>query len=487
MNFVEIETLFVLPLMLAAYWLLPRKTNWQNAGLLLLSWVFYMAWDWRWLPLLWVGTAIDFFSARYMERHKDVVLKRRYALATSVTWNLGVLCYFKYANFFLDSGANFLSWMGFTASAPVLSVVLPLGISFYTLQRLSYVFDVYSGREKAASSLLNFAVYASYFPQLTAGPIARASELLAQLNEPRRLTADLVAKGAGAFLLGYALKAWLADSLGDHVVDRVFAEPSSWSVAAHWFALFGYALQVFGDFAGYSLIAIGCSRFFGIELPTNFEHPFLSRSLPEFWRRWHITLNRWLFDYIYSPLTTSRGWFRGRMDVALMITFLISGLWHGAAATFVLWGAIHGVGMVVQRRWDEKYRSWCRRDRRFVQWRKGFAYAACAWALTQLVFVLSLLPFRAGSVSRLGEFTAGMFGNGGTQHFDTWWVDVGDLLLGIGLVALYHFSGTRSGAALQARFFSLPAPVRGSVYGACIVYLLVFVPVGAGTFIYQQF
>ena len=404
-----------------------------------------------------------------------------------MSWNLGALIYFKYTNFFIDSAATLLTALGMNPSFPTLQIILPLGISFYTLQRISYVVDVYNGRESACRSLLQFLLYAGYFPQLTAGPIARASELLRQFGTARALVADNIARGAGEFLLGFALKSWVADTIGAMIVSPVFDSPASWSTATHWVAVAGYAFQVFGDFAGYSLMAIGCSRLFGIELPVNFNHPFLSRSLPELWRRWHITLNRWLFDYIYGPMSTSRGWFRGRMDVALIITFLASGIWHGAAFTFVLWGLWHGVGMVIQRRWDETYRGWCRTDKRFVQYRKGAIYGAAAWLLTQAFFLLSLIPFRATNTAMLTQFGKGLLHSSGTATLELGTIPTLNVLLAIGLVIGYHFTGIARTAALWQRFLALPAPIRGAAYGLVIAYLTLFVPLSASTFIYRQF
>ena len=489
MSFVEIETIYFLPAVLLLYWLAPRRAAVQNGLLLLASWVFYSAWDWRWLPLVLAGGLIDYTVGRVIEanRAEERRAVRRWALAVSLCWNLGALAYFKYTNFFLDSAEGLLGTLGLSASLPTLSIILPLGISFYTLQRISYVADVYLGRETASRSLLQFLLFSGYFPQMIAGPIARASELLQQLGTARRLLADNVARGAGEFLLGFALKAWVADTIGAQIVNPVFDAPGAWSVGAHWLAVFGYAFQVFGDFAGYSLMAIGCSRLFGIELPVNFNHPFLSRSLPELWRRWHITLNRWLFDYIYGPMTTSRGWFRGRMDVALMVTFLASGLWHGAAVTFVFWGFWHGVGMIVQRRWDETYRGWCRKDRRYVQYRKSAGYAAGAWLLTQAFFLLSLVPFRAGDTRVLGEFARGLVAGAGERSFGLSTVPLLNLVLAAALVIAYHLTGTARVAALWQRFLALPAPVRGVAYGGVVAYLIVFVPIGASTFIYRQF
>ena len=275
--------------------------------------------------------------------------------------------------------------------------------------------------------------------------------------------------------------------MGAQVVNPVFASHASFTSGMHWLALLGYAIQVFGDFAGYSLLAIGTARLFGIELPVNFNNPFLSRSLPEFWRRWHITLNRWLFDYIYNPLVSGSGWFRGRFYSALILVFLASGLWHGAALTFIVWGLMHGIGMVVHRGWDEMFRRLCRKDRRYVTLRKSAGYAAAAWLLTQGYFLLSLIPFRAGSFGEGTAFLHGMFSSAGQQTLHLASAQTENLLLCVLLVVGLHLLELPGFTRLRDLFFRLPAPLRGTAYGLVIVYLFLFVPVGASTFIYRQF
>ncbi|MBS0612728.1 MAG: MBOAT family protein [Proteobacteria bacterium] len=488
MSFVEVEFLFFLPLAFIAYWLLPRNRIAQNGWLLLMSWVFYACWNWRLLPLLVGGALLDFGVARRLgalEGSRQGY--RRLLLGISLAWNLGALAFFKYVGFFAESFNLMLSAVGLHASVPVLHVLLPLGISFYTLQRLGYVFDVYLGRYPPCRSLLDFLLFAGYFPQLTAGPISRGNELLPQLAEPRGLLPQRLASAAATMLMGYVLKAWIADSVGQTLVDPVFADDASFSTSAHWAAIIGYMVQVFSDFAGYSLIAIGCSLLFGIELAPNFDSPFLSRSLPEFWRRWHMTLNRWLFDYIYGQLSTGRTWLRGRLDLCMMIVFLASGLWHGAAATFVLWGVMHGLGMIVHRRWDEYYRGLCRADRRYVQRRRSAGYAFVSWLLTQGFFLLSLVPFRSQSIAQTGRFFTGLVHSSGADRPDIG-ITVGiSLLLAFGTVILYHLLDLERWRRFRERFFDLPAWVRGAAYGMVVVFLMLFVPVGASTFIYRQF
>ena len=504
MSFVGIEFAFVLPAIILAYWALPRRAAWQNGFLLAVSYAFYASWSVRFVPLLLACTAVDYWAALAIERGRlrraaaeaagDGAAARagdrltRMALALSVAAGLGVLLYFKYVGFFADSLNTLLGVVGLDAGVPVLRLLLPLGVSFFTLQKLGYVLDVYHGRIEPERSPLRFALFVAYFPQLTAGPISRAASLLPQLARPRAIAPALVASGAATFLLGYALKGWIADWAGPALVDPVFAAPAEFSVLGHWMALVGYAAQVFCDFAGYSLLAIGTSRLMGIELPVNFDYPFLSRSLPEMWRRWHITLNQWLFDYIYNPLVTGQGRLRGRLDAGLMIVFLASGLWHGASLPFLLWGVLHGIGMVVHRRWDTYYRGLCRKDRVWVRRRQAAWYARGAWALTQSFFLLTLVPFRAPGFGAMADFARGLVTSAGAAV-----PGVGSLPSLINLsgaaafLLLYHLAATPRGKATWHRFLALPAPVRGLAYGLGVVYLLLWVPVGSSTFIYRQF
>lgn len=491
MSFVDVEFAYFLPAILLLYWIVPRQRITQNVVLLLAGWLFYAAWNWRLLPLLLGGALLDYWIGRQLDtdpsRESARKLPRKLALGISLTWNLGALAYFKYVGFFAYSFNELMGLFGLEMSVPVLRVILPLGISFYTLQRVGYIIDVYYGRQAPSRSLLDFLVFAGFFPQLTAGPIARGSELLPQLEKPRTLTPMIIGSGAATFLLGYLLKAWVADDIGPLVVDPVFNSSESFTLGAHWIALLGYAIQVFGDFAGYSLLAIGTARLFGLELPMNFNNPFISRSLPEFWRRWHITLNRWLFDYIYNPLVSGTGWFRGRFYAALILVFLASGLWHGAALTFIAWGLMHGIGMAVHRGWDEMFRKLCRKDRRYVTLRKSAGYAAGAWLITQLYFVFSLIPFRAGTFGEAWTFFGRLFipHVGDTLHLSGLPLD--NILLCAALVIGLHVLELPGMTWLRDRFFRLPAPLRGIAYGCVIVYLFLFVPVGASTFIYRQF
>ncbi len=268
----------------------------------------------------------------------------------------------------------------------------------------------------------------------------------------------------------------------------MFVSPAKFNAMSHWLALVGFALQVFDDFAGYSFMAMGLARMLGIELPLNFDHPFVSRGLMELWRRWHITLNTWLFDYLYYPLTTSQGFFRGRLDLGFLVVFAVSGLWHGATWMFVLWGAVQGLGLAAQRRWDGQMKKLCRKDRAWVARRKSAPYGAAAWAITIGFFVLSLIPFRAPTASSAATFTKGLLGLvHGRSVIEGGATEWCNLLVCFGFVALYHGLDLARLRVWRDRLFAVPAPLRGLVYGFVIVFLLVFMPLGAGSFIYANF
>ena len=488
MSLSEIEFAIFFPVVWLIYWAMPRKAPLQNAVLLAASYVFYATWEWRLLSLVIAGTLIDLAVVRALPATStENVGRRRTLLAISLVTSLATLAFFKYALFFAGTSNDLFRFLGISASIPLLKIVLPLGISFYTLQRIGFVLDVYWGRVQPPQSHLAFAVFCCYFPQLTAGPIARGSELLVQLETPRRFDLGVMSNGAAAFLLGFALKAWAGDAIGTLWVSPVFANPSLWNATAQAFAVFGFLFQVFGDFAGYSLMAIGISRFLGIELPENFNYPLLSRSLPELWQRWHITLNRWLFDYLFTPLTTSQGMFRGRINTALLVTFLASGLWHGAAWTYVLWGALHGVGMVVHQQWDAFYRGLCRKDRQYVGIRKSALYSVACWVLTTGFFLLTLIPFRAGTLADAATVAGGLLGFAGDRGPSFGGLDGLAALSGAAFIVGYHLLELRPLARLRDAFLAAPPLVRGVAYGAALVFLLIFTPVGSGSFIYQQF
>jgi D-alanyl-lipoteichoic acid acyltransferase DltB (MBOAT superfamily) len=345
MVFNSLEYAVFLPVVLGTYWLLRHRA--QNALLLVASYVFYAMWDWRFLGLMLLSTSVDYTVGRKLDDTRDD-RSRRHWFAGSLIVNLGVLGYFKYAGFFVDSAADLLRPLGID-SEPTLRILLPVGISFYTFHGISYTFDVYRRHLRPATDLLSFAVFVAYFPQLVAGPIGRAHLQLPQFeHERRRPGRDAVRAGLTLIVLGLFQKVVIADALAS-TVDAAFGSSDTVGWKTGLVGVYAFALQIYGDFCGYSHIARGTSKLFGIELPRNFDQPYLSRNITEFWRTWHISLSTWLRDYLYVPLGGNRSGPR-RTERNLLVTMVIGGLWHGAAWTFVAWGAIHGVLLATHRR-----------------------------------------------------------------------------------------------------------------------------------------
>ena len=328
-------------LTLVVYWRLPHA--WQNRLLLGASYVFY-GWVHPWFVLLLLtSTTIDWWAARRMEA--DPAGRKRY-LALSIASNLGMLGFFKYANFFIDNVAALLTVIGLPTSPRVLTVILPVGISFFTFQALSYTIDVYRGQLRARRSFVDVATFVALFPQLVAGPIERAAHLLPEVEHRRRFSPGAARAGLVLMAWGFFKKLVIADNAGV-IADKVFAlEAPAFEVL--WAGVFAFAIQIYADFSAYSDIARGTARWFGFELMVNFEHPYLARGMQDFWRRWHISLSTWFRDYVYVPLGGSRQGL-GREIAAILATFLLSGFWHGASWNFVLWGLYHGVLVVFAR------------------------------------------------------------------------------------------------------------------------------------------
>lgn len=344
MLFNSFEFLIFFPLVLALYYALSLRG--QNLWLLLASYFFYGWWDWRFCSLLAFSTVLDYFCALSMARWPK---RKRIGLTVSMVASLGILGFFKYFNFFVDTAAVALSALGFEPHLPVLRIILPVGISFYTFQTMSYTIDVYRGHLAPTRSLLNFALYVSFFPQLVAGPIERATHLLKQFSVPRIVTRPMIESGCILILIGLFRKVVIADGVAP-MVNAIFAA----SATASWINLVAgamlFAIQIYCDFAGYSDIARGAARLIGIELMVNFTQPYLSRNITEFWRRWHISLSTWLRDYLYIPLGGNRyGIFNTYRN--LMLTMLIGGLWHGARWNFVIWGGLHGIYLALHKLW----------------------------------------------------------------------------------------------------------------------------------------
>ena len=326
------------------YWMLPHR--WQNVFLIGAGCFFYgYIHPWFLLPLVFSAT-IDYISAIQMERRPA---QKRTFLLLSLISNLGLLGFFKYFNFFVDNAGAAASALGLDFSRPALQIILPVGISFYTFQALSYTIDVYRGRIPARRSYLTLATFVTFFPPLVAGPIERASHLMPQIEQRRRFDAVMARDAIFLILWGYFKKLVIADNVGV-IVNKVFAirEPGFEML---WAGVFAFAIQIYADFSAYSDIARGVARWFGFELIRNFDHPYLARGPADFWRRWHISLSSWFRDYVYIPLGGSRTG-PARRAMNLILTFLLSGLWHGASWNYVLWGLYHGLLVAASRAID---------------------------------------------------------------------------------------------------------------------------------------
>ncbi len=331
---------------LVVYWATPAR--YRNIILLIGSYVFYGWWDYRFLSLLLISTVVDFSVGRRMHRTEDESQRRRWLL-TSAAVNLGILGFFKYSGFFVDSLSSLTSSLGLGELSTALRVVLPVGISFYTFQTMSYTFDIYRRRIEPTRSILDFGTYVAYFPQLVAGPIERAQRLLPQVENHDRPPprGDRLVAGIGLIAAGFFKKVVLADGVAG-VVNTMFADPGTYSWISTAVGVLAFGIQIYGDFAGYTDIARGVSKLLGIDLVLNFSEPYLARNITEFWRRWHISLSDWLRDYLYIPLGGNRGSALATYR-NLMITMLLGGLWHGASWNFVFWGGLHGLYLVAHR------------------------------------------------------------------------------------------------------------------------------------------
>jgi alginate O-acetyltransferase complex protein AlgI len=337
--------IFFLAVLLPSHYFLKSRKS-RNILLLLASYVFYGYWDWRFCSLLLISSAVDFFVGKslYGTEKKS---KRKLLLLVSLTANLGILGFFKYFNFFVDSFISMIRIFNQDLDFLHLNIILPVGISFYTFQTLSYTIDIYRGKLTPTHSFLDFALFVSFFPQLVAGPIERAAHLIPQISRTRKTTREQFQDGGILIVYGLFKKVMIGDAAGRYV-DHIFASLdlySSWEVV---FALFMFSIQIYADFSGYSNIARGTAKLFGFEIMKNFEQPYLSTNITEFWRRWHISLSSWLKDYLYISLGGNRRGMK-RTYLNLMITMILGGLWHGANWTFIIWGVLHGIYLAVHK------------------------------------------------------------------------------------------------------------------------------------------
>lgn len=466
MQFNSNDFLIFFGLFLAVYYLVRRSQTTRNLLIVAASYIFYGWWDYRFVPLLFLTSLVDYGTGLGFNRFTSET-GRKSLLSLSIVSNLSVLFVFKYFDFFKESLEGLLASAGWNTHWRELRLILPVGISFYTFQSLSYVVDVYRGQLRPTANFVQFLAYVSFFPQLVAGPIERATNLLGQFARTLRITAADLEQGVWLILWGLFKKVVLADNLAP-LVELVFDH----SVPVAPMIMLGagaFALQIFCDFSGYTDIARGLAKILGFELMANFNLPYFATSVREFWRRWHISLSTWFRDYVYVPLGGNRGR-PERTYLNVMATMLLAGLWHGAALNFVLWGLWHGAGLAVNRWWAERRRS----TLSLPAW--------LAWSMTVLFVLYGWILFRAPSPERVLALTEGL----SVFSLPLWWKPyVANLLvISTPLVAVQIWQH-RSGDLLVP--LTLPISLKASLQAALLFGILAFWNPDSPPFIYFQF
>lgn len=347
MTFASVEYLIFFSVVFLIYWILGKNKNIQNLLIVISSLVFYGWWDWRFLGLLLITTLSTYYGGYMIQRYEGNKRKQKLISIGIIIINLGILFFFKYYNFFMESFIDTFSLFGKKLSVSTIKVILPVGISFYTFTALSYTIDIYQKKITATKDIIAYSAYTMFFPSILSGPISRATKQLPQYFQKRKFGYSKAVEAVKFIIMGAVMKLCLADRLGIYV-DTVYNNFMQHNGTTLLLTSVLYTIQIYGDFAGYSLMAIGYGKLLGIELQTNFERPYFAKTVTEFWRRWHISLTTWFRDYIYFPLGGNKVP-KLRWMVNIMIVFVVSGLWHGAAYTFLIWGAFHGLCMIIER------------------------------------------------------------------------------------------------------------------------------------------
>ncbi|MGI9449533.1 MAG: MBOAT family O-acyltransferase [Geminicoccaceae bacterium] len=466
MLFIDATFLIFFAIVFLIYWSVPNLLL-RKLIILTASYVFYAVWDYRFLTLIIGCTLANYWLGSLVGAARDRAF-RKGLLVLTVVGNMGILCIFKYLNFFAESFSSLAVWLGIEISYTTLNIVLPIGISFYLFQTTSYVVDIYKERIRPCRQLLDFSVYVAFFPQLIAGPIVRASEFLPQLGHVVPLRNVPIRAYLFLFAIGFFKKACIADNLAI-IADPVFADVDAYTAYTQWLAALIYTVQLYCDFSGYSDMAIALAGLLGFHLPKNFHFPYFSPNLGEFWRRWHITLSTWLRDYVYFQLGGSRG-----SDAAtyrnLMITFGLNGLWHGAAFGYVIWGLNNGLGVALYRLWSK---SWFGRIFHIPH--------VAAVAMVFIFITLVRVPFRAPDLASAWDMYGIMFGVLIPGSL-TLQVPIEPLLIGLGVIhwMFYRFP-------ISEFVETLPRIAFAGGMGVATALAIGLLPVGYSPFIYFQF
>lgn len=462
-----------LPIVFIIYWVLPNKFRWIL--LLISSYYFYMSWNPKYIVLILTTTVVSYASAILVENSNSKRRKKTVLVAALIVC-LGILFVFKYFNFFSESLVYCMSKLAIPMHPVTLKLLLPVGISFYTFQTLSYVIDVYRGNIKAERNPGIYAAFISFFPQLVAGPIERAHDLLPQIKDEKSFDYDMAAYGLKLMAWGFFKKLVIADAVSKYV-DYAYMSLESCTGLDLFIAVFFFTVQIYCDFSGYSDIAIGTARLLGINLTCNFKSPYFAASIKEFWSRWHISLSTWFRDYVYIPLGGNRC-SKAKRDRNLIITFLLSGLWHGANWTFVIWGGIHGIAQIIE---DHLPKNSQKKIHKLFAWMIVFAFCNLAWiffrapTLSDAIYVIKTLIADMRYPSRFRQSTLGI---GDPESLYCFFFII--------VLAIYDFASLKTDVI---RWISEKnTVVRWAVYILLIWVILAFMPpTGTTEFVYFQF
>ncbi|MEP2773887.1 MAG: MBOAT family O-acyltransferase [Fulvivirga sp.] len=481
MLFNSVEYLLFLPLVFIVYWSLKNHRKAQNFFILISSYFFYGIWDYRFLSLIFLSSLVDYIIGSQLGKNKSGI-SRKLFLASSLLVNLGFLFVFKYLNFFIESFSELVALFGFSPNQSSLEIILPVGISFYTFQTLSYTIDVYRGKIPPSDNIIDFFTYVSFFPQLVAGPIERASNLLPQFKNKRVFSYEMGKSGLRQILWGLFKKVVIADNCAI-IVDSIFNNNEE---TGSFFLILGivlFAFQIYGDFSGYSDIAIGTAKLLGFNLMQNFATPYFARDIAEFWRRWHISLSTWFRDYLYIPLGGSRV----NQSAAIrniFIIFLVSGFWHGANWTFIIWGGLHAVYYLPQFifKTNRKFLETIAENRLFPSINEFFQVI-----LTFSLVCLAWTFFRADNLNHSFAYLGGIFFNSNSFFsipveisYNTYYV------IGIGLIIMLISEWYNRNNSFGIEVLSKNIIFRYSYYIILCLFIIQFF-YGENSFIYFQF
>lgn len=438
--------------------------------LLLSSYFFYGSWDWRFLSLIIVSTIVDYISGKEIYKSKTS-RRKKFFLVVSLCMNLGILGFFKYFNFFIGSANNLFGSFGFNIST--LNIILPVGISFFTFQTMSYTIDIYRKQLIPARNLLEFSIFVAFFPQLVAGPIVRAVDFIPQLERNIVIKKTNIILGLQIFIIGLVKKVLIADRLA-YFVDYVFESQGEFNSLTLWLAVISYGLQIYLDFSGYSDMAIGIARCMGFRLPVNFKMPYLSLNVTDFWKRWHISLSSWLKDYLYISLGGNRV-SKIRTNINLLLTMTLGGLWHGASWNFVIWGLMHGIALIIHKYYSTKIII-------FNNFKNHNLYKLVSWFVTYLYICITWIFFRSKTLFDSLEMIKRMFNfntNGISFVFTPLYVI-------LPFVVICHYIG-------KNKYYDKYFLVRGNTFKGAFILISITIciffmtPLNSSPFIYFQF